>query len=154
MATDQTAPRLRLIATIAVIVIITLVGLQFVFKSYFAFMTDEAKYEKMAPRTALLAQLAVEREAFAGAKLPMAQAMNQVGTGARPAIIEAQPSEDLGAMTGWAKLPKPAPKSERVEPMPTIVDSGVSGDGGAPADGGALKVPAVNGALAPLAPHH
>ncbi|CAN5891873.1 hypothetical protein BH11MYX4_BH11MYX4_16890 [soil metagenome] len=34
MAIDNTPPRLRLIMTISVIVVITLVGLDFVFKSY------------------------------------------------------------------------------------------------------------------------
>ena len=49
MAIDNTPPRLRLIVTIAIIVVITLVGLDFVFKSYYAYMSDQAVREKMAP---------------------------------------------------------------------------------------------------------
>src|SRR6476659_4176134 len=108
MAIDNTPPRLRLIVTIAVIVIVTLLGLNFVFESYFAIMTDQARQEKLAPTTAKNDQVAAEAAAFAGAKVPMAQAMAQL-KGARPEAVEPKPSEDLGAMTGWSKLPKQAP---------------------------------------------
>ena len=130
MAIDNTPPRLRLIATIAIIVIVTLVGLEFVFKSYYAFMTDEAKAEKIAPKTALLAQAKLEAESFGGAKIPIDQAMSQVAKGTRPELIEPKPSDDLSAMTGWAKLPKPAP-------VALSADGGVLGTAVMAADAGA-----------------
>ena len=64
MAIDNTPPRLRLIGTIAVIVVITLVSLDFVFKSYYAFMTDEAQREKLAPTTDKTEQRAAEAAAL------------------------------------------------------------------------------------------
>jgi hypothetical protein len=108
MAIDNTPPRLRLIATIATIVVITLIGLDFVFKSYYAYMSDEAQHEKLAPTTAKNEQHTAEAAAFAGAKVPMDQAMAQLKAG-RSALVEPKPSEDMGAMTGWSKLPKQAP---------------------------------------------
>jgi hypothetical protein len=138
MAIDNTPPRLRLIVTIATIVVITLVSLDFVFKSYFAFMTDEAKHEKIAPKTELLASAVTEKNALAAAKVPVDQAMGQVAKGLRPALIEPKPSEDLAPMTGWSKMPKQppiaaAPPPDEVHPSITPAD-----DAGAPAtDAGA-----------------
>lgn len=157
MAIDNTPPRLRLIGTIAFIVIITLIGLNFVFESYFAYMTDEARREKLAPRTELLAQVAAEHAAMQGAKMQLDQAVAQLKSGKREALVEPKPSDDVGAMTGWSKLPKQAPL-----PAPGAgahdthaVDTNLAGDagaamaeGGAPAaDGGALATDA--GAPAP-----
>ena len=147
MATDNTPPRLRLIVTIAVVVIIALFSLDFVFKSYFAFMTDEAKHEKTAPKTELLAQLVLEREALAGSKLPLDQAMSQVGKGMRPDLIDPKPSDDVAAMTGWNKLPKQAPLPAPMNDLrPAMGGDGGAwphpGDPGPPVDGGAAAHPA------------
>jgi len=109
MAIDNTPPRLRLIGTIAVIVVITLVSLDFVFKSYYAYMTDEAQREKLAPTTDKTDQRAAEAASLAGAKLPIDQAMAQIGKGTRGDFVEPKPSDDMGAMTGWSKLPKQLP---------------------------------------------
>jgi len=136
MATDNTPPRLRLIITIAVIVVITLVSLEFVFKSYYAMMTDEAKHEKTAPKTDLLAQLVIEREALAAGKLPVEQAMSQIARGARPDLIDPKPSDDLAPMTGWNKLPKPLPVAA---PAPNDVRGTTVVP---PADGGAAMTDA------------
>lgn len=142
MAVDNTPPRLRLIVTIAIIVVITLIGLDFVFKSYFAFMTDEAQREKLAPRTDLAAQLAAEHAAIEGAKVPMSQAFAQLKA-SRGELIEPKPSDDLGAMTGWSKLPKQAPLPALGADAHAVTPSADGGanaaDGGAMAtDGGAL----------------
>ena len=51
MAIDNTPPRLKLIVTIAVITVVTLISLDFVFKSYYAMMSDEAQREKISPAT-------------------------------------------------------------------------------------------------------
>ena len=108
MAIDNTPPRLRLIATIAVIVVITLVSLDFVLKSYYAFMTDEAYREKLAPLTARDEQRKAEETSFAGAKMPIDKAMASLN-GARGEIVEPKQSEDMAPMTGWAKMPKQPP---------------------------------------------
>ncbi len=140
MATDNTPPRLRLIGTIAVIVVITLVSLDFVFKSYYAYMTDEAQREKLAPTTEKTDTRAAEATALAGAKLPIAQAMAQIASGTRSDFVEPKASDDMGAMTGWAKLPKqpPLPPSGGMPSGMTVhgPDTSMS-DGGAPNAGDA-----------------
>jgi hypothetical protein len=156
MAIDNTPPRLRLIVTIATIVVITLVSLDFVFKSYFAFMSDEAKHEKIAPKKDLLAQLAVEQGAFAGAKVPIDQAMSQVAKGTRPEVIEPKQSDDMAPMTGWSKMPKQPPVAvpHTDDARPTAVhpeaDAGAAADGGPlAADGGAAPHSTIDGGAAP-----
>ncbi|HSO38387.1 MAG TPA: hypothetical protein VLT33_37920 [Labilithrix sp.] len=150
--------------TISVIVVITLVGLDFVFKSYYAYMTDEAKAEKTAPKTDLLAQVALEKAAFAAAKVPVDQAMGQVAKGTRPELIAPQPSEDMAPMTGWSKMPKlppiAAPSSDvRGAAAPDagadITDAGAAmTDARAPAPGrdAAAPAPPHSGAHAPAHP--
>lgn len=149
MAIDNTPPRLRLIVTIGVIVVITLVGINFVLESYYAVMTDQARAEKLAPTTAKDDQHAAETAALSGAKVPMAQAMADL-KGARAASIEPKPSDDVGAMTGWSKLPKQAPLPNVGGGMHAPDTNAVATDGGAAhADGGELATDA--GVPAPAA---
>jgi hypothetical protein len=146
MATDNTPPRLRLIATIAVIVVITLIGIDFVLKGYYAMMTDEAQREKLAPLTARDDQRKVEAASLAGAAVPLDQAMAQLKT-SRGDLIEPKPSDDMGAMTGWAKLPKALPLAA---PGGGHVDMPMSADAGAAmADGGAGMMAGDAGAMMP-----
>jgi len=135
MATDHTPPRLRLIVTIATIVIISLFVLQPIFKSYFAFMTDVAQGEKHAPRTDLMAQMAAEKAAFAAARVPIAQAATRI-VEERAGFIAPYDSEDTGAMSGWSKLPKPVPEPTPA-PAPELRDGGSDADGGAAETGAA-----------------
>jgi hypothetical protein len=146
MAIDNTPPRLKLIATIAVITVITLIGIDFVTKSYYAMMTDEAQREKLAPTRDKEEQHKAELAAFTNAALPLDKALAEIGKGDRPALITPQQSEDLGPMTGWSKLPKPAPTPHpHVEaPAPAV-----AADGGAALAGDAGVVPAAGDAGAP-----
>jgi hypothetical protein len=128
MATDNTPPRLKLIVTIAVITVITLIGINFVTESYYAMMTDQAQREKIAPTHDREEQHKAEMAAFTSAALPIEKAIAEVGKGDRPALITPQQSDDLGPMTGWSKLPKPAPTPHpHVEPPPAAPEA----DGGA-----------------------
>jgi len=137
MATDNTPPRLKLIATIAVITVITLIGINFVTESYYAMMTDEAQREKLAPTRDRDEQHKAEMAAFTSAALPMEKAIADISKGERPAAIAPEQSGDLGPMTGWSKLPKPAPTPqphvEAPAPAPTDADGGaaLAGDAGA-----------------------
>jgi hypothetical protein len=159
MAIDNTPPRLKLIATIAIITVVTLIGIDFVLKSYYAMMTDDATREKLAPTTEKDTLHKAEQAALTGATIPIDQAMAQVAKGTRPEAITPQPSEDLAPMTGWSKLPKPAPTPHphtATDAPPAMGDGGVmlAGDGGAPhaaGDGGAPH--AAGDAGAPHATH-
>ena len=150
MATDNTPPRLRLVVTIAVIVVITLVSLDFVFRSYYAYMTDEARAEKVAPKTALLAQNKAEADSFAGAKVPLTQAMAQVlaDTKTRPDLIEPKPSDDTGPLTGWAKAPKAMPigmvSAADAGAAPAATDAGITDAGATSTDEGGAPTNAVD----------
>jgi len=149
MAIDNTPPRLKLIVTIAAITVITLVAISFATQSYYAMMTDEARHEKIAPTRDKDEQVKAEATAFTGAAMPMDQAMAQIAKGARPDAITPTASEDLGPMTGWSKLPKPAPVPQHptaTTEVPLVGDGGVMlyTDGGVMLgpDGGALMAPA------------
>ena len=163
MATDNTPPRLRLIVTIAIIVVITLVGLDFVFKSYYAYMTDEAQNEKLAPTKERDQQFAAEKAALASGKMPIEQAMAQL-KGARSELVEPKPSEDMGPMTGWSKMPKLAPLPAPGEPSPGAhagtpglpdphAASVDAGGGGGNADPAANPNPGGDAGIARPAPH-
>lgn len=153
MAIDNTPPRLKLIVTIAVITVITLVAIDFVTKSYYAMMTDEAKHEKIAPTRDKDEQMKAEQAALTGASMPVDQAMAQIAKGTRPEAITPNASDDVGPVTGWSKLPHPAPTTqhpvaggnEDAEHTGAAMDGG-AGDAGAAADGGAKKAGADAGA--------
>jgi len=115
MAIDNTPPRLKLIVTIAVITVITLIGIDFVLKSYYAMMTDQAQREKLAPTTDKDELHKAETVALTSGSMPIQKAMAAVAKGERPALITPQQSDDLGPMTGWSKLPKPAPTPHPVQ---------------------------------------
>jgi hypothetical protein len=138
MAIDNTPPRLKLIITIAAITVITLVSLDFVFRSYYGFMTDEAQRTKLAPPRDLAAHHAQEEVALKSASMPLEQAAAQLVKGSRSDIIAPKPSDDMGPLTGWSKLPKPAPTPEAMPaPAPTAHEPALTGDAGAPGDAGA-----------------
>jgi hypothetical protein len=159
MAIDNTPPRLKLIVTIAVITVITLVGIDFVLRSYYGYMTDDATHRKLAPTTALDEQHGVEKTALANANID--QSMAQLAKGSRTDIVKPSQSDDMGPMTGWSKLPKQAPPAGEhggahgAPPAgghePAMAgdagaahgDAGVhaAGDGGAPKPGGDAGAP-------------
>lgn len=157
MAIDNTPPRLKLIVTIAVITVITLVAIDFAFKSYYSTMSDIAYREKTAPPKDRDDQHKAELASLAGGAMPVEKAMAQLA-GARPDAISPQASDDLGAVTGWSKLPHPAPvplaPASHDAPAPgTLADGGAApmdADGGANAagDGGALPLATDGGAAA------
>lgn len=160
MAIDNTPPRLKLIVTIAVITVITLIGIDFVLKSYYAMMTDEAQREKLAPTTARDEQHKAEALALTSGAMPLDKAIAELGKGDRPALIAPQQSDDLGPMTGWSKLPKPAPAAHphAEAPAPSEADAGAAhAEVAAEADAGAAShapLAAGDAGAAPHAPPH
>lgn len=140
MAIDNTPPRLKLIVTIAIIAVVTLISLDFVFKSYYAMMSDEAIREKVAPTRDRDELKKAEAAAFAAAHVPVDVAVQNLSKGQRPESIAPQASDDMGALTGWSKLPKPAPTpiAKAPDAPPADADGGVAlaTDGGTIGDGG------------------
>lgn len=154
MAIDNTPPRLKLIVTIAVITVITLIAIDFVTKSYFAMMSDEAKHEKIAPTRDKDEQNKAVQAAFAQAQLPIDQAMADFEKGQRPADITPNPSDDIAPVTGWSKLPHPAPTVQHPVAAGANAPEATSmiGDGGVMlyADGGVMHGPDGGVMLAPM----
>jgi len=153
MAIDNTPPRLKLIVTITIITVITLVSLDFVFKSYFAYTLDDAQRGKIAKAQGLEDQHKAEDQAMKNAAMPLDQAMTQMKSGTRAAIIAPKQSDDLAPLSGWSKLPK-GPPAVPAPPHGTGGDHNVLpfGDAGAPvaSDGGATTTATDGGA--PVAP--
>lgn len=137
MAVDNTQPRLKLIATIGVITIITLVGVDFALRGYYGYMTEQARRLKLAPTTGLDTQHAAEKAAFAAAGIPLDQAMADLAKGSRGSAITPQQSDDLGPMTGWSKLPKPAPTPIQAAPHAATEAATDAGSEHAATDAGA-----------------
>ena len=167
MAIDNTPPRLRLIGTIAVLTLVTLVALDFMLRSYYGYMTDAAIRSKLAPPIELEEQHKEEAKSLTAAKID--QAMAQVAKGgARPDAITPQQSDDTSPMAGWSKLPHVVPTAHAAvnPPAETLADAGVAGDGGANAadgggatpnakmDGGALGAGGDAGQLGAQHPNH
>jgi hypothetical protein len=165
MATDHSPPALKIIVVAAVVTVVSLIGLKFGFDSYFAFMTDEAAKEKIAPTEQLDKLKAEEQKNLTASPMPISAAMSDLAKSGRsdtagPDLIAPKPSEDLGPLTGWTKNPRkfeipPKPVAPEI-PLPPAGDAGAPNatDGGAPnaTDGGAA--PAVDAGKPHAHDHH
>ena len=144
MAADDTPPKNRLIATIALVSLCTLVALKFILTSYFNEMVEMDKRSKITKPEELYAIRAEQQKNLASSPMPIDQAMKDLDKGRQTYKITPTQSEDTGPLIGWAKNPKAlAPKpAPTIEPPPS-----------APADAGAAKPEAgVRHAPPPTAP--
>lgn len=155
MSTDNSQPRIKLIFTVIVISVTTLVGLKFVFDSYFIHETEAAQHEKLVTPEQVAKQHEIEAAAFAGAVMPIDQAMASLAKD-RPAAIAPQPSEDTGALSGWARAPRPIPQRLSADaPAPAHEPVAADGDAGAAPTAGDAGAPqgAAHGAAADAGAH-
>lgn len=147
MATDQSPPRINAIIAVAVGMVVVLIGLKFVFDSYFTYTSEAAAHAKLAEPTALKELHAQDKKNLESSPVPIAAAMAEMAKNGRaaggPELVEPKPSDDLTPMTGWAKSPR-----NYTLPAPTLHvdgDAGATpnaGDGGAPlVDGDAGATP-------------
>ncbi len=108
MAYDRTEPRTKLIAIVGGIAVVSLVGIKFALDSYFITVNEAvaAEKDKMPEVYEPLQKLHEgEQKSLTQTGLPIGVAMAEIAK-SRPADLTPQPSEDLGPMTGWSKLPK------------------------------------------------
>lgn len=134
MATDQTPTPNRLILTIAIIGALAFVGLRFALGPYFTEIVDREQSAKQSAPAEYAAARAEQQQALTSGSLPIDQAIAQVGAARDRALIAPRQSEDVTALTGWVKAPKPLPK---LPPRPaTALDAMDAGalDGGVPDD--------------------
>jgi outer membrane protein OmpA-like peptidoglycan-associated protein len=112
MAYDRSEPRVALIAKIGVIALVSLVGIKFALDSYWVQMNEAVVAEKMPAVYEPLKKLHdAEEKNLNQSATPITVAMQQLSQGGRvasggPADIAPQPSDDLGPITGWSKMPK------------------------------------------------
>lgn len=144
MATDDSPPKNRLIATLALVSLCTLVVLKFILTSYFNEMVEADKREKLTKPEELIAIRAEQNKNLKSSPIPIDQAMQDIEKG-RPDLVVPHQSDDTGPLLGWAKLPKALPPKPAPEPPPVMMaptDAG-AGDGGKNdnKDGGARRAP-------------
>lgn len=151
MAADDTPPKNRLIATLALVSLCTLIALKFILTSYFNEMVEMEKRSKITKPEELYAIRAEQQKNLTGSPIPIEKAMRELDK-TRP---EPKPSDDTGPLIGWSKTPRALPPKPFVAPTiePPLT---------APADAGAAKPeagahhaprhappPAVDGGAAP-----
>ncbi len=162
MAADTSAPRTRPIVITALLGVVILVSLKFVFDSYYVQMFEEEEYLKVgsvAP-TALLELHKAEEKSFAAAPIPLPKAMELVARGRASATITPEQSTDTASLVGWAQLPKtglgslpPLPPPAPSAAPSASASAGSATDAGAAAPAGsAAPAPSGKPAVAPVAP--
>jgi hypothetical protein len=162
MAHDTSETRNRTIITGIIVSVLFLVAVKFVLDSYFVQVTEATAKGKLASPEKLIAQREAEKKALTGGAITIDVAMAEMSRG-RDAVhgvgqdITPRPSDDISAMTGWAKMPRtyasaPVAEVNLFKPALPADDAGttlaVGVDGGANIDAGAPKGPdAAAGAL-------
>ena len=147
MAADDTPPKNRLIATLALVSLCTLVALKFILTSYFNKMVEMDKREKITKPEELYAIRAEQNKNLTTSPIPIDKAMSDLEHG-RPDLVLPKQSDDTGPLIGWAKTPKVLPPKPATDPLPVMApaDAG-AGDAGKNADGGARRAPPPHAAI-------
>ena len=154
---DQSPTQNKLIVTVGLLAVFTLVSLRFIIGSYYISMTEAEAHENLAAPEQLMQLRAEQNKALAQSPVPIDVAMKNLATSGRdnaPALITPQQSNDLAPLQGWSKLPHEAPVFAPPPPPPTptpmVGDGGVllAADGGVmrDSDGGAMHL-ATDGAV-------
>lgn len=158
MAADNSPLSIRPIAIAAFVAIVILIGLKFVFDSYYVTMFEEEEYRKVGSvqPSELLALRAAEAKSFAAAPIPLDRAMQLVARGRAEPMpqlknggITPEQSKDKAALVGWAQTAK-LDMSDDDEPTPA--DSAAPSASALPAASGSAAIPAPSGAPAASSP--
>ena len=142
---DQSPTSNKLIVTVGLLAVFTLVSLKFIIGSYYISMTEAEQHDSMSAPEQLTQLRADQNKALQQSSVPIDVAMKNLATSGRdnaPPSITPQQSNDLGPLQGWAPLAHDVQPFAAPPPPTTPVsmtDAGVSGDGGR--DGGARTAP-------------
>jgi hypothetical protein len=148
MASDQSPPRVRAIAITAFTALAILVGLKFVFDSYYLQMFEAEEYEKIGSvQSKELAELrANEKRNLTTGAVPIDKAMSLLARSREAASagladggITPEQSTDNNPLIGWGKLPQPL----------TAAEMASGADGGAAPAAGAVPADAADGGATP-----
>lgn len=154
MASDNSAPKVRLLATIGLLAIFLLVGMKLVLDSYWSMTTEAYAKEMLTPNSQIDDLRAKQRKDLEGSPIPINVAMKELGSKGREgasANITPQQSEDLDPMRGWIKMKKEvtAPAPTNAVPVPAVLGDGgtpLATDAGAAMTGDAAAAPAATDA--------
>ncbi len=171
MASDDLRPKIRMLFTIGVLGVCTLVGVKFLLDSYYLGQVEPYE-QSLLPKTEQLDQVrehdTAQIEKGERGNIPVSVAMQQLAAKGRDNasdLIQPKQSDDVDPLKGWAKLkhevnlpPQQATSAAPEQPAPPTGDAGAAttgdagahptttGDAGAPApavkDGGAPTRPA------------
>lgn len=133
MAFDKSPVHNALIFKLMGATLVTLIGLKLILDSYFISATEEAKANAAASPEALIKLRAEEKKALNNAQTPIAQAIATLSKGSREKaslIVRPMPSEDIGAMKGWSKMPKAFDPAIVGSASAAAADNGVPGGSG------------------------
>jgi hypothetical protein len=139
MASDQSPPRVRAIAVTAFVALAILVGLKFVFDSYYLQMFEAEEYEKVGSvQSKDLAELrANEKRNLTTGAVPIDKAMSMLARSREAASaglpdggITPEQSTDTNALVGWGKLPLKLTAAEMAEGTDAGAAPAMSTDGG------------------------
>lgn len=138
MAYDLTPTKNRAIIVGGILAALTLFSLHYVFDSYFIAVTEGVQHDKLASPEQLLATREGEHKALAGGPVTLDNAMAQLARQGRAGVsggtdISPKQSDDIGALTGWNKMPRAAEQFAGQKPdlsgsltnAPTDPDAGV-----------------------------
>lgn len=110
MATDQTPPPNRLIATIAILSVLGFVALRFALGPYFTATVEREQRAKQSAPAEYAGVRAEQQTELVSGPMPIDRAMAEVASGRARELIAPRQSGDVTALTGWLKAPKPLPK--------------------------------------------
>lgn len=149
MATDKTEVPSGTVVGIALLVIGTLVGVQYGITGYYHSMYGEEQQRKVLGVESSILQRAREQENQRLSRVSegMRQVAGSFGNGSRPEVIAPRASNDLQALQGWQLQPRVVPN-----PPPAQGQLPAGADTTAPAPSAAAPAPAAAAPAAPAAP--
>lgn len=145
---DQSPTSNRLIVTVGLLSIFTLVSLKFIIGSYYIAMTEAEMHDSLVAPEQLIALRADQNKSLQQSAVPIDVAMKNLATSGRdnaPALISPQQSNDMAPLQGWARLthevqPFAAPPPPPPTPM-MGADAGTRGVRTTQADAGHPTAP-------------
>jgi hypothetical protein len=147
MASEDSRPKIRMLLTIGIVSVLLLLGIKFVLDSYYYDMTESYEHT-LLPKTVLLDETRTQQRAAindgTNGAIPVSIAMQTLASKGRDnasTAITPQPSDDIDALKGWAKLKKDVHLPPQVlttsaptpPPPPAMTDAGAptaTGDAG------------------------
>lgn len=158
MATDNSAPRNSVIVVVAFVTVLLLVGLKFALDSYFITMTEETAHSKLVSPEQLIQHREAEKKALTSGSMSIESAMAELTRRGRENLnangvdLAPRQTDDTGALTGWAKMPRALPPVPAAPAAP-VAPSATGTTAEAP-HAPALPASAAPAAPAPTAAHH